>query len=257
AFVWAASVEAATVTVSLNGLEIGIDESSGSIVSLRSPHTPQILRADANAAGILDVAYPVDSFAPMRLASRFSKARIVRSDRRVSIAWDALGASRPNLPLPAGAVKAEVIIEAAPDGRSVIFRSRIQNDSSQPVPQVLFPDLWGLRPLAGAEHTRLRLAREVVYPFRGPVTDPEQAPFYARPSATPNRGAPGFAWREYPAGGYYQANSLRWLDYGGFSGGLSVFQKKWGTYDWPDVITQRSERDPSGLRMAWVHKEEI
>jgi len=64
-------------------------------------------------------------------------------------------------------------------------------------------------------------------------------------------------WKVYPAGGYYNGNSLRWLDYGGFDGGLSIFQKKWGSDDWPDILTRRTEQDPNSLRLVWEHKQEI
>ena len=55
----------------------------------------------------------------------------------------------------------------------------------------------------------------------------------------------------------YAQNALRWLDFGGLSGGLSVFQRKWGTQDQPDVLTYRAERDPMHLRLAWQHKGPI
>ena len=54
----ATSASAEVVKVSLNGLEIGIDGDSGSVVSLRSPHTGEILAAAPDGAGLLDVAYP-------------------------------------------------------------------------------------------------------------------------------------------------------------------------------------------------------
>ena len=65
-------------------------------------------------------------------------------------------------------------------------------------------------------------------------------------------------WKQYPSdGGYYTQNALRWLDFGGLGGGLSAFQRKWGTQDHPDVLTYRSERDPMHLRLAWQHKGPI
>jgi hypothetical protein len=244
------SADAEVVNVSLNGLDIGIDGDSGSIVSLRSPYAGEMLTARPDAAGVLDVAYPTETFAPMRLASRFSHVRIERGANEVTLMWDRLGASRPTLPLPSGDVRATVRIRADADGRSIVFSAHIRNDSKAPVPQILFPDLWGLQPFEGVEHTRLRLAREVIRPFEGPVASEEGAPFYA------TKGAP-LAWKEYPAGGYYNANSLRWLDFGGFRAGLSVFQKKWGTFDWPNVITRRTEHDPLSLHLAWEHRETI
>ena len=85
----------------------------------------------------------------MRLASRFSKAQIERSDNEVVISYRQLGASRQRQALPAGAVQARVRIRADADGRSIVFSAHIQNDSAAPVPQVLFPDLWGLKPIGG------------------------------------------------------------------------------------------------------------
>lgn len=242
------TANAKVVTVRLNNLEIGIDSNTGSIVSLSSLYTGSILRATPDSSGLLDLAYPVESFTAMRLASRFSKAQITQpSSGEVDIKWEGLGASRPNLKIPSGKVAAQVIIKAANDGRSIILSCHIENRSGASVPQELFPDLWGLQPLAGVKTTRLRLARGVVHPFDGPVTPVDATPEYYR----------GIGWKVYPAGGYYVANALRWLDFGGFDGGLSVFQRKWGTDDRPDVLTRRTERNPDSLRLVWEHKQQI
>jgi hypothetical protein len=248
----AAAAHAKVVTATIDGLEIGIDEATGSLVSLRSPHTGLILEAPPERAGLLDLGYPVESFPPMRLASRFSKAQVVQAPGKVTIKWEHLGPSRPNLAIPSGAVRAEVAFRSAGDGRSVILEASIENGSGAPVPQILFPDLWGMKPVYGPQQTRLRLARDVILPFAKPVQDPEATPFYAS-----GAHGSGIAWKEYKAGSYYNENALRWLDYGGASGGLSVFQKKWGTADWPNVMTQRTERDPMSLRLVWEHQQTI
>jgi len=240
--------QAEVVNVRLQGMEIGIDEETGSLVSISSPATGLLLQAPPEAAGLLDLAYPVSSFAAMRLASRFSKAHVVqRSPDEVLIEWSKLGASRPNLALPGGSVSASVTMRAASDGKSVIWSCHIDNHSEAAVRQELFPDLWGLKPYAGVERTRLRLARAVAKPFEEPMKAVDSAPFYAQ----------DLGWKEYRAGGYYTENSLRWLDYGGFSSGLSVFQRKWGTDDWPNIFTHRTERDPMSLRLIWEHEHEI
>ncbi len=209
-----ATASAKVVEVRLNNLEIGIDEATGSIVSLASPYMGQLLEANPEAAGLLDVAYPVQPFIAMRLASRFSKATIVRhGPDEVDIEWNQLGASRPNLPIPSGAVKATVTIRAASDGRSVIFACHIDNESDASVRQELFPDLWGLKPIAGVKTTQLRLAREVEYPFDGPITPVDEMPLYATMvGAVPANATSleGRGWKAYPAGPYYVANSLRW-----------------------------------------------
>ncbi len=241
------SAHCQTLKVELNGLEIGIDQQTGSVVSLGSSATGVILRTAAESAGLLDLAYPVDSFAAMRLASRFSKARVIKQGSGVEIRWERLGASRPNLALPAGKVVAVVTMRAADDGKSVILSCHIENQSGTSIPQELFPDLWGLKPAGNGESTRLRLARGVVLPFADPIVPPDSAPFYAE-----------VGWKEYPGdGGYYAENALRWLDYGSFDRGLSVFQKEWGTPERPDVLTYRSQRDPMSIRLAWQQKKNI
>jgi len=244
----ACTAEAEVFKTSLNGLELGIDKETGSLVYLSSSATGVMLEAPPQSAGLVDMAYPVESFAAMRLASRFSKAQVVdKGASGVEIRWDKLGASRPNLALPTGSASAVVTIRAADDGRSVILSCHIDNKSSAPIPQELFPDLWGLKPVAGVEGTRLRLAGGVDQPFARPVEPPDSAPFYA-----------GLGWKVYPAGGGYGSdNARRWLDYGSFGSGLSVFQKNWGTPDAPDLLTYRSERDPMSLRLSWEHKKNI
>ena len=240
-------LEAGVYRTRLNGLEVGVDEQTGSLVYLFYPATGAILEGAPEKAGLIDLAYPVEAFTPMRLASRFSRAQVAKEGNEIVITWDSLGPSRSNFALPAGKVSARVRIRAAEDGRSVILTCRIENQSAAPVPQILFPDLWGLEPLAGKEGTRLRLAHAVVRPFAEPIKPPDSAPFYV-----------SLGWKQYPSdGGYYGQNPLRWLDFGGFEGGLSMFQKKWGTEDRPNVMTYRSEQDPMDLRLAWEHKKSV
>jgi hypothetical protein len=117
---------------------------------------------------------------------------------------------------------------------------RIQNDSTAPIPQVLFPDLSGLQQVDDIDRVQLRFALGWVSPFAGPVDSPDRARFYAP-----------LMWQEYEAECGYHLNALRWLDYGSLRGGLSVFQKQWGTGSPPNVHTHRSEANPDVLRLAW------
>jgi hypothetical protein len=237
------AAEGKTLRLLLNHLEIGIDEDTGSIIFLGSDVTGPMLEAEPQSAGLVDVAYPLPAFGPLRLASRFSNARVEREGKGLTIYWEALGPSRSNFELPPGKVSAQVTIRPADDGRSVILDCHIENHSSAPVPQILFPDLWGLKSFAGVHQTELRLPRGVVYPFTVPFRSPESAPpYYDR-----------IGWQAYPAGGYYAQNALRWLDYGSFRGGVSIFQKQWCTADRPNVYTYRSQRDPDSLRLTWEH----
>ena len=239
--------QAETRTVRLNNLKLGIDERTGSLVRLSYPATGVILQAPAESVGLVDLAYPLDSFAALRLASRFSRARVMTEGKGIHITWDALGPSRTHVSLPDGKVSAQVSIRPAEDGRSIIMSCRIENHSQAAIRQVIVPDLWGLRPFDGVDRTQLRLARGLARPFAEPLQKPHTAPFYVR------RGG----WNEYRASGYYGENALRWLDYGSLGGGLSMVQKKWGSPDLPNVLTHRSETAPMALRLLWEHQAKI
>jgi len=241
---FAGAEQPSVVNITLNGLQVHVDARTGSIVYLYYPATGVILKSHRASAGLLDLAYPIMAFSPLRLASRFSTAQVTKEANGVRISWDALGPSRNNVPLPAGKVSAQVTIRAAGDGRSVILSCHIENHSSSPIPQILFPDLWGLKPFDGIKRTELRLARGVIHPFTVPYRQPGTVPPYYS----------DIGWQEYPAGG---ENALRWLDYGSLRGGLSIFQRRWGTSVRPDILTYRSERDPASLRLDWQHQTTI
>ncbi|MFB3902534.1 MAG: hypothetical protein ACE15E_03715 [Acidobacteriota bacterium] len=232
--------------VDINGLTIGLDETTGNIVLLAYQPVGTLLQAESGNSGLVDVAYPLDNCPPMRLASSFSRAILRKDADGVNISWDQLGPSRSNFQLPAGSVRAEVKIRKAPDGRSIILSCRLENQSEAPVPQVIFPDLRGLLPFDGIQETALRLSRQEVRPFATPIRPADSAPFYI------NRG-----WKEYPPSGYYGPNPLRWLDFGSLKGGLSVFQKKWATPDAPTVRTHRVESQPMKMRLLWEHRTNI
>ncbi|MGD0128906.1 MAG: hypothetical protein ABSF46_26440 [Terriglobia bacterium] len=242
------AAEESLFKINMNGMDLWFDRQSGSLEYLSSPATGVLLEGTQERSGLLDVAYPTSAFTPLRLASRFSKAQVVQEGNTLTVGWETLGPSRSNFPLPEGHVSARVTVRPAQDGRTVILSCQIENHSNAPIPQVLFPDLWGLTPSNGVGNTELRLARGVVHPFTIPFRPPDSAPpYYDR-----------VGWKEYPAErGYYSQNALRWLDFGGLGGGLSVFQRKWRTEDRPDVLTYRAEHDPMHLRLAWQHKRQI
>lgn len=246
AFAQAPTSTAATVAeANFNGLQIVVDAGTGGLLRLAHPATGIILEASRESASLLDVAYPVADFIPMRLGTRHSKARVVADKNGITITHDPLGPSRTGFAMPTGKVVAEVRIEPAPDGRSVIFRCTIDNQSQSLVPQVLFPDLRGLKALAGPDKTQLRLPTGYpVFPFMEDPIPPHTAQYYVHSG-----------WREYPPStGVYGANAFRWLDYGGYTGGVSIFQKAWRTGERPIVRTYRSQSDPMSLRLMWDYK---
>ncbi len=222
------SLSAGTVTAVLNGLSMTFDETTGSILSMEYAGKT-MLKTDAANASIIDVAYPVPEFEPLRLASRFSEnAQVSVSENRVVVSWDRLGASRAKF-APEGDVSAAVIFEALPDGRSISARCRVENKSEKPVEQVIFPDFAGLQPFEGDFDTILKHTAGYLRPFIELRMDENR-----KSTQYCMDGANGQTQMSF--GGMFRTAPLRWLDYGGFGGGISMFPKLWG---WDEQIPVR------------------
>jgi hypothetical protein len=67
------STDRGNVEVVLNGLKIVIDGDSGGLLRLMSETTGELLAASRDRAGMVDVAFPLPDFEPLRLASRYSR----------------------------------------------------------------------------------------------------------------------------------------------------------------------------------------
>ena len=196
---------------SLNGLHFAIDNKSGSILRMSTADIGNVLDASPDQAGIVDLAFPIKKFQPLRLASRYSEnAGIKISAREATISWENLGASR-NFDLP-GSVAVSVHLQAAPDEKSVVMTCSIKNQSRLTIPQVMFPDLMGLIPFAGEDDTKFRTAAFEVAPFTLLKPDDETTAFYATGQLHKGDG-----WIEYKSGKYrsFSEKLVDWLDFGG------------------------------------------
>jgi len=238
------SVKSKTIDATLNGLSIRIDASTGAILRFAYPGPGVLLEAPPERAGLVDLAYPLDDFEPLRLAPRFSSgARITVAPQRVTIAWDAIGPSRKRA--IDGHVSGRVEIEAADDGRSVLLRCQIDNQSPRPVRQVLFPDLVGLVASGGEDHTEFRTAGSLSRPFRELSLDGRDR-FYGTDTS----------FAQYRSGSLQDPMVLRWMDLGSLRGGLSLFPRRWGWDARVTILLNRSERT-GRLRLMCMHDQRI
>jgi hypothetical protein len=232
---------AQAVSATLGGLEITFDGQTGSIVRLKLADGEVMLDTTADAATLLDLAYPVPQFEPLRLASRFSTgAKIVKTDGRVTVHWDQLGASRSFVEAP-GSVSATVTLRAAPDGKSVVMTCRLENHSDNAVRQVLFPDLLGLVPFAGLTETEFRTGDQAIKPFLS-LAKPVHDQFYAINST----------FATFTSSGEKSSMAGRWLSLGSRQSGLGLFpaQTNWKTG--PTVFLHLWERIGK-LRLMYDH----
>ena len=228
------------VVTTLNGLRITLDAATGGLLGLEFEGPGRLLEAAPDEAGLVDVAYPLPQFEPLRLATRFSgQARIEPAADALTVSWDALRPSR-GLDLP-GQVAATVTWRALPDGASVSLSCSLRNDSERPVRQVIFPDLAGLLPVGGVDGTILKSGGFGSAPFRElQVSEADQ--FYAQTNAA----------REYTSGGMFQPMVGRWLDLGGLNGGFSLFPQQWGWDPRATVMLHLSETT-GRLRLMCAH----
>lgn len=234
-----------TVTATLNGLEIVLDQETGAIRRMSYEGPGLLLEAEAGEAGLVDVAYPIEEFEPLRLAARHSRgARIEQGEGRVTIHLDGLGPSRPGFPLE-GDVAATVEMRAGPDGRSIVLSCTIENKTSRPVRQVIFPELRGLEPVAGPDQTILKSCGFGSAPFRELLV-PDTDKWYAENNSMV----------EYKAGGMFSQMWGRWMDLGGLNGGLSVFPRRWGWEPQVSLFAQLRQ-ETKRLRLLWANSEEV
>ena len=153
------------VEATLNGLQFVFDEQSGSILRMYYPATGVMLETTPDSAGIVELAFPVKEFEPLRLASRYSNnARITKGKDVVTIQWDELGASRSFARFQ-GKVNATVTLREEADGKSISMSCSIKNNSDHNVPQVVFPDFSGFVPFCGIEGTEFRTGGTAIRPF--------------------------------------------------------------------------------------------
>ncbi len=207
------------ITATLNGLEFIFDRQSGSILSISYPATGVMLHTTSDSAGIVDVAYPVKEFEPLRLASRYSKnAEITKGKGVVTIYWPELGASR-SFAKYEGKVSATVTLKEEPDGKSISMSCTIENQSDHSIPQIIFPDFYGFVPFNGRQGTEFRTGGTAIKPFVDLVTT-EHDEFYAMNKST--------KWFHYGFILDGKNLAIKWMDIGGRKGGLSIFSRDWG-----------------------------
>ncbi len=208
------------VKATLNGLQFVFDKESGSILSMSYPATGVMLQSGRDSAGIVDLAFPVKEFEPLRLASRFSKnVQITKGAGTVTIHWAELGASRTFCQFK-GKVSATVTLKEDPDGQSVSMSCKIENQSDHTVPQVIFPDFSGFVPFAGTEGTEFRTGGTAIRPFVDMIVKKEHDNFYPFYEST--------RWFHYGFVLNGENLVIKWMDIGGRNGGLSIFSKDWG-----------------------------
>ena len=209
-----------------------------------------MLESKPEQASIVDLATPIPEFEPLRHAARFAHgARINLSDEVVTIHWEKLGKSRDWAKVDGG-IAATVTLAAASDRRSIVMTCSVENHSDVAIRQVLFPDFAGLLPCAGTADTTFRCCAFGLQPFvRLAQTEASRVWHYVHPTAAGSV--------EYTSGGLHLSDMIvRWIDFGGLDGGLSLFPRRWGWEPEVPVMLQHSEVEQK-LRLVYLHAATI
>lgn len=247
----ATAQENKTKEATLNGLHLILDANSGSILKMSYPGAGTIMDSKPDLAGMIDLAYPVKEFEVLRLASRFSQgADVAVYPDSVVIFWDRLGLSRTNFNID-GKVSATVKLVAAPDGKSILMTAKIINLSGTNLRQVIFPDLSGLLPVAGAQNTNFRTGNFANLPFVDLAKDDTK-------ESTPYMIDAANYSVQYVGSGMMRNKDMigRWMDLGGLNGGISLFPRRWGWDPQVPVRLHLSELEPK-LRMMCLNDTTI
>jgi hypothetical protein len=237
----ATMAQAGTTTATLNDLKVTLDTDTGAIRRMEYPGPGVLLEAGPEEAGLVDAAYPLPEFEPLRLNARSSAgAQILKEPGKVTIRLSALGPTRNGFSVE-GALSAEVTLRADPDGRSVVMSCRLTNGTRRAVPQVIFPDLRGLVDVAGPDQTIFKTCGFGSAPFRE-LALPEADVWYANSNTTV----------EHKSGGMFHSMWARWMDLGGLNGGFSLFPRRWG-WDPQTTTVLQLRQATKRLRVLSLH----
>ena len=225
------SKTADTAAFTLNGNRFVLDLSTGAVVSLKRPGSPEFI---ASPCGLVDLAYPVHlDYDLLRLSpcGKYNKkSPVIRAKNGgVEIRYGMLSENiaMPDLAETEGGVEVKILLTPDPDGVSVEMRCTVTNHSDTAVRQILFPNLEGLAAVSGEENARFTTTLFHMNPYaEQDSNERSRERFYGE-----NRTVSGQFFSPaglFPANGADRAMGGRWLDYGSLNAGLSLYRQAWG-----------------------------
>lgn len=240
------------IKTALNNNEIVFDAHTGGILCLKTSNGVKIIDTDRETAGLIDLAYPLDNFGPLRLATPYSKIKSIDiNENNVIIDYSSLGPSRKDAGYQ-GDVSAKIILTAHEDGKSVVFEAQVENHTDKLVPQILFPDFKGLVPVSGNENTWFRRGGVKIRPFLEIGKNQYNGV---------NNFWRGCWWEHFSPRGIYGFGSWwggtalgRWAHYGSMKGGIGVYDEGWYPDAEHSVYLRICEDKPERARMCFTRE---
>ena len=212
---------------------IEVDRGSGAITAVRltDPNIEFVSRPDGR--GLVRLAAPLPEFGAHYVETGVHGRPIVERQ------GDGLRLSYPELASPSGTIPVSVEITLTPASEGLVLRARVHNGWTETIPQLVFPQIFGLGAIAGPEDTRLQFGRGRLYPFKELTLPPDSARYL-------DLGL----YRYYSYG--FSPFNMKWLDYGDSHGGLTLFSRD-TRYTQQGLLADRPDRAEEWLDLRWVH----
>jgi len=189
-------------------------------------------------AGLFDLALPLPDELPHRL-------RV--TDRHQALDVSSIGPEWQltylSLSSPRGIHEVSCVLRLRPESDgSFAIRLQIVNHTPHVIPQVLFPNLSGLRATGPAKQEALHLGRAIKFPFASMQQPDGAASFYD----LYRRSYFTYGMHEWP---------MKWFNFGNEHRGLSVFSKDLGAA--VQGLYVEREKKARSLTIAWAHYPHI
>lgn len=211
---------------------VDLDPETGAVTSIQLDGRAFVSEA-GRTSGLVRMSVPTDNYPSHYLElGTHGRPDVQQIDGGVRLVYDGLRSQYAEL-----AVDVAVDLTTTDDG--LVVRARVENNSAQTIPQLVFPQLIGLEAVGGTDGTRLQLSRRRFEPFTELAMRPEDARWLENPLQT---------WFHYGVKEF----SMKWLDYGDADGGLTVYSRD-TRYTTQDLVLDRQARDLDLLDLRWTH----
>lgn len=212
---------------------IEIDERSGGLthIQLGQAGAEFVIRPDPR--GLLRVASPLPEFGAHYLETDLhGQPEVETRENGIVLRYPCLESTEGVFPI-------QVELDLKPTDDGLVLRAKVHNGWSTPIPQIVFPQMFGLGAVGGLDHTRMQLGRGRIFPFRELALRPDD-PIYL------DLGL----YRYYGYG--FSAFNMKWLDYGSSEAGFSLYARD-ARYNSQGLLIERPDRAAEHVSLRWIH----
>lgn len=222
-----------TETLTLPNGSVEIDRATGAITTLRLEKTHTEFVRDPSGRGLLRLAAPLGHYASHFLETgTHGSPDVSRDGEQITLHYPSLESGEDSYP-----IQVDITLRPSEDG--LVMRATVHNGWSEPLPQVIFPQLMDLEAVGGVDDTRVQLGRYRMHPFQKLVMRPDDAAWLDR------------ALHEYVPYADFKFN-MKWLDYGDEAQGLTLYSRN-TRHTAQGILIQRVDRAVDRVNLRWSH----